>query len=45
LHSTNITIFLVMFNVFINIHHYLMDFLLWRRNVPEFQRYLLDPRL
>ncbi len=42
LKMSSITIFLVMFNVFINIHHYLMDYVLWRSDVPEFKNYVLN---
>ncbi|WP_292513236.1 hypothetical protein [Methylobacterium sp.] len=34
------TMFLFIFWIFINIHHYLMDSVMWRRENPDAQKYL-----
>jgi len=41
---TELTIFLAIFHLFVNIHHYFLDFVLWRKDVPEFQNYVLFPQ-
>jgi hypothetical protein len=35
------TFFLAAFNLFINIHHYFIDHLIWRGNLPEVRKHLL----
>ena len=40
----NGTLFLFMFWIFINVHHYFLDNVMWRRENPETGKYLFGRR-
>jgi hypothetical protein len=37
------SLFLFMFYIFINIHHYFLDNVMWRRGNPDVQQYIFAP--
>jgi hypothetical protein len=39
-----VTLFLFLFWVFINVHHYFMDNVMWRKDNPETRRYLFGSK-
>jgi hypothetical protein len=37
-------LFLFLFTIFLNVHHYFMDNVIWRRGNPDVQRFLFQPK-